>query len=546
MFIFLFFRVEVAGAIAVEDDSLVGNEGLVATKNMSLNDTLDNQSEPSLNREYSIRLDKETIAKGYTVEAFDVLRFSLVPGILSEATPVEVIELNENLPLPWNLEKISNVYQFEFKNKSAYDNHKPFYIQFNYEEESFDYKQVYFFDKNFNSWRPLPTKDYPKEKFVRSLIHLPFARLAIFSDDERMSSGRASWYNFRGGDFAASPDFPKGSILRVVNLDNNKFVDVTINDYGPNRSIHPGRVIDLDKIAFAKIASPGEGTINVRIEPLFIVPDNNGSVSGVSAQGSRDLPSISSRAAIVYNEKTGDILFEKNSDEILPLASLTKLVSLKVFLDTKPDLNQIVEYKSQDLEYNYEWVERWEAISRLRTTDGETMTIGDLFYTSLVGSANNTVESLVRVSGLGRDEFISKMNETVKGWGATSTFFYEPTGLSPENKTTTYEYSLIMKNVFQNKIIREGSMIPKYEFTTIKSGNNHRINNTNSMARNVVYPITGSKTGYLHESLYCLAIRLTAPNGDDLLIITMGAQNKETSNSETEKLIKFGQKLLSK
>ena len=65
---------------------------------------------------YTIRLDKPTIAKGYTVAAFeDKIKLSLVPGILSEDTGVEIIELNEPLPLPWQLDRISPVYQFEFK-----------------------------------------------------------------------------------------------------------------------------------------------------------------------------------------------------------------------------------------------------------------------------------------------------------------------------------------------------------------------------------------------------------------------------------------------
>ncbi|MFH1428055.1 MAG: hypothetical protein ABIG60_06070 [Patescibacteria group bacterium] len=86
------------------------------------------------NKPYYIYLDKATIARGYTVTAFeDKIKLSLVPGILSEDTGVDVIEINEDMPIPWNLDKLSKIYQFEFRNKSAYDNHKPFYIQFSYE-----------------------------------------------------------------------------------------------------------------------------------------------------------------------------------------------------------------------------------------------------------------------------------------------------------------------------------------------------------------------------------------------------------------------------
>jgi hypothetical protein len=152
-----------------------------------------------LNEFYHINLDQATIAKGYTVSSFeDSIKLSLVPGILSEATGVDVVKLNETIDLSWKLEKLSNIYQFEFQNKEAYDDHKPFYIQFSYEDESDYLKQVYFFDKNYSTWRPLPTRDYPDEKFVRSLIHLPFARIAVFVNPDVLAIGQASWYGYKG------------------------------------------------------------------------------------------------------------------------------------------------------------------------------------------------------------------------------------------------------------------------------------------------------------------------------------------------------------
>ena len=93
--------------------------------------TVNADQTPAANKNYFIALDAPTIAKGYTVAAFDdVLKLSLVPGILSEATGIDIIELHENLSWPWSLDLISDVYQFEFRNKRAYDDTRPFYIQF--------------------------------------------------------------------------------------------------------------------------------------------------------------------------------------------------------------------------------------------------------------------------------------------------------------------------------------------------------------------------------------------------------------------------------
>ncbi len=488
---------------------------------------------------YHIYLDKPTIAKGYTVNAFDELKLSLIPGILSEDTEVDIIQLNEEMPKPWNLDRISKIYQFEFKNKSAYDNHKPFYIQFSYDKDSPYYKQVYFYDKNYSAWRPLPTEDFPQEKFVRSLIHLPFARIAVFADGTKLTFGKASWYKYKNGNFAASPDFPKGSRLRVFNLDNGKFVDVTINDYGPDRSLHPDRVIDLDKVAFAKIDSLSNGIINVKVEPLYIAKDNKGKVLGAMEKIGQEAPIISAPSAIVMEENGGKILYQKNSTTTRPLASLTKLVAIKVFLDTRPSLNKVVAYKYQDEAYNYQWCNKWES-ARLRVQEGETLTIEDLIYSALVGSANNAIETLVRVSGMSREAFIAKMNEVVKSWGAKSTYFIEPTGLSPDNVSTVYDYAIIAKNVLSNPIIQKASTMPVYEFYTINTKKYHRLVNTNYLVKTHKYNITGSKTGYLIEAGHCLMTRVKADNGNQIIVVVMGDDSKYNSLEDTELLIRYG------
>lgn len=489
---------------------------------------------------YSINLDKATIAKGYTVSGFgDKLKLSLVPGILSEDTRVEILDLREELPLPWQMNMISDVFQFEFMNKAAYDNHKPFYIQFAYNEVNNFHKQVFFYDKNFGAWRPLPTTDFPKEKFVRSLIHLPYARIAVFAYPNVLTVGKASWYAHKAGNFAASPDFPIGSRLRVYNQANNKFVDVTINDFGPDRKLFPDRVIDLEKNAFLKIGSLSEGTLNVRVEPLSIATLKSVSALSNNETSASDEPQIKLKSALIMDETDNKILWEKNSSETLPLASLTKLIAVKVFLDTKPTLDNVVAYSVADEEYNYQHVNKWES-ARLRISDGETLTINDLIYSSLVGSANNTIESLVRVSPLNRDEFIAKMNSVVKEWGASTTHFIEPTGLAPENVSSVHDYAIITKEVLKHPIIAKASTIGKYEFTTVNKKIYHKIVNTNQIIKSDKYAVNGSKTGYLNESGYCLMTRVGTKQNKNIIVVTFGAETRDQSFAETEKLIQYG------
>jgi len=500
----------------------------------------ENEIEPQPeNRSVVISLTDQAAAKGDTVSVFDnAFKLTLGPGAVSSSTEIEVMELNEKIDTPWQLKKLSKVYQFEIKNKAAFKDARPISLQITYDTYSPYLKQVYYYDKNYFSWRPLPTTDSPGKTSVRATINLPFARLAVFADLEALVIGKASWYAYKGGLFAASPDFPKGSRLRVINTANNKFIDVTVNDFGPDRKLHPDRVIDLDKVAFKKISPTGAGIINVRVEPLKIMPEKNGRVLAATVTGVATEFNVSAKSAIVVDEKNGEILWQKNSTSTLPLASLTKLVAIKTLLDTGSNLKQVVTYSVKDEEYNYEYASKWES-ARLKLNDNETLTIEDLIYAALVGSANNAIETLVRVSGLTRPDFIKKMNENVAGWGAMYTKFVEPTGLSPENVSSAFDYAIITKEVYANPIIQKASTMRQYKFSTLNTKKDHTIANTDKLLTESNLNLTGSKTGYLDEAGYCLMARATG-GGKSVIAVVLGAGSRETSFLETEQLLKYG------
>ena len=84
-----------------------------------------------------------------------------------------------------------------------------------------------------------------------------------------LEKGSASWYRYKGCLCAASPDFQKGTKLRVTNQKNGKSVIVTVNDYGPNRKKYPTRAIDLDAVAFQKIGRLSQGLVSVTVEKVI-------------------------------------------------------------------------------------------------------------------------------------------------------------------------------------------------------------------------------------------------------------------------------------
>ncbi len=472
----------------------------------------------------------------------------------------QVASSTPQVNLAWDWQAISPAFDYSFQTTGLYDPSRPLKIRLDYGESNDYLKQIFSYDESSQTWRPLLTQDHPNDHYVTAFTDSTTGRLAVFASHDILTVGTASWYKFKNGLFAASPDFAKGTVLRVHNKNNGKTVDVVINDFGPERALHPDRVIDLDKVAFEKIASPGAGLVPVFVETLKVVPvaakkitapaeTNEPDMSTETEKAAADkvnqsVPSITASSAVVMLEKTGKILWGKNEKEVAPLASLTKLVALKVFLDTKPNLKKVVAYKAADEKYNNKYVSPGVS-ARLKVKDGETMTIENLVYSALVGSANNAVESLVRVSGLKRDKFIAAMNAAVKKWGAKSTKFVEPTGLSPSNVSSPLDYAIISKEVFKSALLKDVSTTRSYTFKTVNTKKSHTIKNTNQLVRSNAYPFTGSKTGYLEEAGYCLMTRVSTPQGN-IIAVNFGSKNQASNFSDNEQLIRYGRVQLKK
>jgi D-alanyl-D-alanine endopeptidase (penicillin-binding protein 7) len=479
--------------------------------------------------------------------AADLSNFQMIyqpeafPGVTDPNTIMDLAPAN----LPWQWQALTPAYQYFFTDANMYDPSRPMTIKINYDRTNNYYKQIFSYDSASQTWRAIPTVDYPAANYVTALTTAAANRLILLANPDTLTVGTASWYKYKGGMFAASPDFKKGSVIRVYNLDNDKFVDVIINDYGPDRAQHPDRVIDLDKVAFQAIASPSDGLVKVRIEPRQALVLQTTQVAApastqTAAQGAT--PAVTAKGAIIVSEKDGQVLYSKKATTTAPLASLTKLVAMKVFLETKPSLKQVVTYKTQDEKYNYAYCKPGEA-AQLKVKAGETMKVEDLIYSTLVGSANNAMESLVRVSGLTRAEFIKRMNTMVKKWGAKQTNFIEPTGLAPENVSSPYDYAIIAKEVFTDPYLKKVTTAKSYQFKTINTKKLHTIKNTNKLVRDGTYPLAGSKTGYLIEAGHCLMTRVTTAKGN-IIVVNFGSDSASNNLADNEQLIRYGQRLI--
>lgn len=473
-------------------------------------------------------------------EATSSLQISYDEAAFSASTTLNITATKIETGLPWEWQALSPAYDYAISSTGIYNPGQPLQVKINYTPASKLRKQIFSYDEYSSTWQPIPSLDHPQDKYVSAELGVATGRLIVLANPDILTVGFASWYKYKGGLFAASPDFDKGTVLRVYNEANNKSVDVTVNDWGPDRSKYPDRVIDLDYPAFLKIAPAGAGLVKVRIEPLKTV------VTGLKKDQPQDIsePAISAKSAVIMSEKTGQVLWGKQENKVSPLASLTKLVAVRIFLDTKPKLSKIVTYDKKDEDQNYRYCRPGES-ARLKLKSGDKLKIEDLIYSSLVGSANNTIETLVRVSGLSRDKFISRMNEAVKSWGASSTHFIEPTGLSAENVSSPFDYAIITKEVFSNSFIKKVSITPRYTVKTSNTKQSYTVVNTNRLLSLNKYPIIGSKTGYLKEAGHCLMTRVESPQGN-LIVVNFGSPTADANFLDNEQLIRYGLRLLKK
>lgn len=246
---------------------------------------------------------------------------------------------------------------------------------------------------------------------------------------------------------------------------------------------------------------------------------------------------ILASAYIVINQDSGEVLAQKNQDQTWVPASLTKLVTALVFLDTNPNWNKSITMQKSDQIIGG----CSQGGGCLSTKAGVAYKTKDLFYSSLMASHNNSTAALARSTGLSTSDFAAKMNEKAAALGATNSYFVEPTGMSTQNSITAADYAKIAEAAFQNSSIKEVGSLTSYSF---KSTNNkkyvHTIKNTDKLLGDDRLSLVAAKTGYLEESGHNFAALLKDQLGNNLLIVLLGSANSTSQFHDTRQLAALG------
>jgi len=240
---------------------------------------------------------------------------------------------------------------------------------------------------------------------------------------------------------------------------------------------------------------------------------------------------ITAKSAAVIDRESGALLFTYQPDEIIPIASLTKLMTALVLLDHNPGWDFIYEIKRED---------RREG-GKIFLFLGEKVTVKDLFYLSLVASDNTAAIALVRSCRLSEEEFVKEMNEKALSFGLTKTKFSDPIGLNNNNVSTAGEVAQLVKAAFSSEDIRQATLTKEYEFKTL-DGKRKKVLTTDYLLDN--FPenglkIIGGKTGYTDLAGYCFAGEFTDGSGREIATVILGGQSSSQRFEETKDLVEW-------
>jgi len=207
--------------------------------------------------------------------------------------------------------------------------------------------------------------------------------------------------------------------------------------------------------------------------------------------------SLRSSAAIIQDQETGEILYGKNAGAVTPIASITKLMTAMVVLDSKPDLNEIITISSEDMDYLR------GTHSRLKP--GASLSRDELLRVALMASENRAAAALGRSYPGGFDTFVRAMNHKAQMLGMNDSRFGDATGLSSANVSSAADLVKLVRAAHQYELIRAYTTLTEHEVNV--GGRPLAYHNTNRLVANGSWNIGLSKTGFTNDAGRCLVLQ---------------------------------------
>jgi len=239
---------------------------------------------------------------------------------------------------------------------------------------------------------------------------------------------------------------------------------------------------------------------------------------------------LSASAAVVIDENTGQVLAQKNADFVLPMASLTKLMTTLLVLEAKQPMDEVLTITEEDVDN--------ERHSRSRLRVGTALTREEALRLALMSSENRAAHALGRAYPGGLPRLVEAMNARARALGMASTTYVDPTGLSNRNQSTARDLARLVAEAAKNPVIREFSTTPTHLAALGSRTLQYRNSNRLVRNRNSGWDIELQKTGYIVEAGRCLTM-LTEVGGHDLVMVLLDADSNGTRIADAQRLRKL-------
>jgi len=254
-------------------------------------------------------------------------------------------------------------------------------------------------------------------------------------------------------------------------------------------------------------AGPKKKTYTVRKQKLN-KPQAKRHVGRITAQESSHLM-VRSAAALVLDQSTGTVLYEKNAGAVLPIASITKLMTAMVTLDEKPSLDEVLSISEEDVDTLK------GTHSRLRV--GTQLSREEMLRLALMSSENRAASSLANHYPGGREAFVAAMNRKAQELSLQDTRFSDPTGLTAANVSSARDLVKLVAAAHQYPLIRAYTTATEYEVKI--AGRSQAFHNTNSLVKSSAWDIGLSKTGFINEAGKCLVMQVWLNNKPTIIVL---------------------------
>ena len=237
---------------------------------------------------------------------------------------------------------------------------------------------------------------------------------------------------------------------------------------------------------------------------------------------------LKSSVALVIDQDKGEVLLRKNDSAVLPIASITKLMTGLVISEAKLPMDDTITITQDDVD-----TEKGSS-SRLRV--GTTLSRGELLHLALMSSENRAAHALGRTYPGGLSAFVEAMNQRAKLLGMNDTSYVEPTGLSSRNQSSAQDLARLVATASQDKLLSDLTTSPEHQ---VEVGRRTlQFHTTNRLVKNPAWDIGLQKTGYISEAGQCLVMQAKVA-GRKLIMVFLDSAGKLSRIADAERVRKW-------